>query len=281
MEPTTSPDDQAAEFLEQTADVVNEISGYGSLIVNSMYLIICGMVIIYLLYKLASRYLYPHVKNTRLIKVVFGALYVLVLVITALLVLRKIGIDVEWIGQLALVTVLIGAVVTFFLAPFFPRLPFRIGHMVEVNGVLGYVDSISSFHTSIRKFDGTIAFVPNALLMASRILNFSDQPFRRVEMQLSVNTDCDIGESKALFVRIMGADDRVLEQPAPPAVFVTNVTAAGVDLFAVCWVNNKDWFSARSDLWMKVIDAFLADERVAMSLPQQEVYVIDGNETTE
>ena len=279
MESTSTPDDQTSNLIEQTAEVVNDISGYGSLIVNSLYLIIVGMIVIYLLYKLASKYLYPYMQNTRLIKVVFGTLYVLVLVITALLVLKKVGVDVEWIGHLALVAVLIGAVVSFFLVPFLPRLPFKHGHMVEVNGVLGYVDAISTFHTSIRRFDGTIAFIPNAILMASKILNFSDIPFRRIEMKLSVNTDCDIGESKALFLRVMSDDERVLEDPAPPAVFVIVVTASGADLLAVCWVRNEDWFSTRSDLWMKVVDAFMADERVAMSLPQQEVYVIDGNET--
>lgn len=275
MEPNSTPDSQPADLIEQTAAVVNEIGGYGSLIVNSLYLIICGMVVIYLLYKLASKYLYPHMQNTRLIKVVFGTLYLLVLVITALLVLKKIGIDVEWIAPLVLVTVLIGSVVTFFLVPFFPRLPFKIGHMIEVNGALGYVDAITTFHTSIRKFDGTMAFIPNALLMASKILNFSDVPFRRIELKMSVNTDCDIEESKALFLRIMGEDERVLDDPSPPAVFVINVTAAGTDLFAFCWVKNEDWFSVRSDLWIRVVDAFLADERVAMSLPQQEVFVID------
>lgn len=280
MESTSTPDSQSADFIEQTAAVVNEIGGYGSLIVNSLYLIICGMVVIYLLYKLASRYLYPHMRNTRLIKVIFGTLYILVLVITALLVLKKIGIDVEWIAPLALVTVLIAAVVTFFLAPFFPRLPFKIGNMIEVNGVLGHVDAITTFHTSIRKFDGTIAFIPNALLMASKILNFSEMPCRRIEMKMSVNTDCDIEESRELFLRIMREDKRVLDEPSPPAVFVTNVNAAGTDLFAVCWVKNENWFSARSDLWMKVVDAFLADERVAMSLPQQEVFVINRNDTS-
>lgn len=280
MEPTSSPKNQSTDLAEQTAEVINQVSGYGTLIVNSLYLIICGMVLIYLLHKLASKFLYPHIQNRRLIKVIFGTLYVLVLVITALLVLRRIGVDVQWMGHLALVSVLIGAVVAFFMVPFFPRLPFRLGHIIEVNGVLGNVDAISTFHTSIRKFDGTIVFLPNAIVMASKILNFSDTPSRRIEMKLSVNTDSDIEESKALFLRLMGEDERVLEEPAP-AVFVTNVNAAGVELFAICWVKNEDWFGTRSDLWMKVVDAFLADERVAMSLPQQEVYVIDGSESTE
>ena len=143
--------------------------------------------------------------------------------------------------------------------------------------MLGTIDAISTFHTTLRKFDGTMVFVPNALVLASRIMNYSDTPSRRIEMKLNVNTDSDLDETKSLFIRLMNEDERVLDDPAPPAVFVMDANAAGVEMFAVCWVNNADWLSTRSDLWMKVVDAFIKDERVAMSLPQQEVYVIDGN----
>ncbi|MDA9982116.1 mechanosensitive ion channel family protein [Gammaproteobacteria bacterium] len=279
MEPTPSPEDQPVGLSEQTAEVVTQLSQYGSLIVNSLYLIVAGMIVIFLLYKIASKFLYPRTRHGRLIKVIFGTLYALVLVITALLALRKIGLDVENIGQLAIICVLIGAVVTFFLVPFFPRLPFRLGHLIEVNGVLGFVDAISTFHTTIRKFDGTMVFVPNALLMASKISNISETPSRRIEMNLSVNTDCDIEESKAHFLRIMTEEERVLDEPAP-AAFVLDANAAGVELLAFCWVKNKDWLKTRSDLWIKVIKAFMGDERVAMSLPQQEVYIIDDNDET-
>jgi small conductance mechanosensitive channel len=264
-------------MIDQTAEIVEQVGEYGSLIANGLYLIIGGMLVIFLLYKLASKFLYPYLKNTRLIRVVFGTLYVLVLVITALLALQQIGFDVEGIGHIVLIGVLICAVVTFFLVPFFPRLPFKLGHMIEVNGVLGFVDAISAFHTNIRKFDGTMVFIPNAVIMASKIANFSDTPTRRIEMKLSVNTDCNLEESKSLFLRFMSEDERVLGEPAPVA-FVMDANAAGVEILAICWVKNKDWFSTRSDLWLKVVGGFMGDDRVAMSLPQQEVYVIDGKE---
>ena len=283
MEPTpaTAPPEEEktlADITQETVEIVDQVSEYGNLIMGSLYLIIGGMISIYILHLIVSRFIYPYVKNTRLIKVVLGTVYVLVLVIIALMALKKIGFDTSVIGQLALLSVLIGAVIIFFLVPFFPRLPFLIGHMIEVNGELGIVDTISTFHTTLRKFDGTMVFIPNALLMASKIKNISDTPTRRVELALGVNTDSDLEETKELFIKTMTADERVLDDPAPPAVFVMNVNAAGVDMFAVCWVKNEDWLSARSDLWMKVVDAFSKDERVAMSLPQQEVYVIDENE---
>lgn len=92
------------------------------------------------------------------------------------------------IGQLAIVVVLIGAVLAFYLVPFLPKLPFMLGHMIETGGVLGIVESISTFHAQIRSFDGNIVFIPNALLMAGRIVNFSYTPIRRVELKFKC--DC-------------------------------------------------------------------------------------------
>jgi small conductance mechanosensitive channel len=276
MESKTSPQTLPADIAQQTTEIVEQVNEYGSMIINGLYLIIGGMLAVYLLYKLASKAIYPHVKDTRHVKVIFGTLYVLVLVITALLAFKQLGFDVNTIGKIVLTCVLIGAVVVFFLVPFFPRLPFKTGHMVELKGVLGIVESISAFHTKIRKLDGTMAFIPNSSIMTSEILNYSHIPIRRIEMQLSVNVDCDLEQSKKLFLRIMNEDKRVMNDPTP-TVNLVSANAAGVDILAFCWAKNEDWFGARSDLWLKVVDGFMSEDRVAMSLPQQEVYVIDGN----
>jgi len=280
MESNTIQKSNADSLLGNSSGVLGNLSEYGSLIVNGLYLIIGGMAIIYLLQKLATKLIYPRIKNKRLIMVFFGTLYVLVLVITALLALDRSGVNVEGISHLALVGVLIGAVLFFFLEPFIPRLPFKLGQMIDINGVLGTVDAISSFHTTIRKFDGTIVFIPNPVVIASKIMNYDDTPTRRIEIKLSVNNDSDLGETKALFLSLMGNDERVLSEPSPPFVYIAEVTASGVDMVAFCWVKNKDWITARSDLWLQLVDAFQSDDRIAMSLPQQEVFVFQDNENS-
>ena len=265
-----------SEAIQETLEIAEQVSEYGSLISSSLYFILGGMLVIFLLHKLASKVLYPYLKNRRLIKVVFGTLYVLILVIVTLMALRAVGLDVTLIGKIAILIVLTGAVIVFFLVPFFPRLPFKIGHMIESNGVLGFVDNISTFHTTIRKLDGTMAFVPNALVMATKILNYHDLSERRIEINISVNTDCNLRTAKALVLRIMNEDERVLESPALPKAFIVNATASGTDITAFCWVANADWFATRSDLWLNIVDAIAADDQVTMSLPQQEVYLLES-----
>jgi small conductance mechanosensitive channel len=276
---TETPDEviDPTATLEQAVDVVEQLSEYGSLLANSLYVLIIGMAIIFVLHKLASIFLYSRIKNARLMRVIFGTLYVLVFVITALLVLRSMGFEVRAVGQLALIGVLLGAVVTFFLVPFLPRLPFLLGHMVEINGALGIVDAISTYHTTIRKFDGTVVFIPNALVMASKIMNFHDTPTRRIELKLSVTPDSDLEYTKNLVVNLLSEDDRVLEEPAPPVVFIMSANAYSVDMKAYCWVLNENWLGGRSDLWLKLMNAFGSDARISLAIPEQKIVVSEQN----
>jgi len=257
-----------------TEEIVSQLSGYGLLISNSLYFMIAGMLVIFLLYKFANlflnRFLILKSKGKRLKMVIFGTLYVLVFVITALLVLERLGYDISAVGELAILTVLIGAVIAFFLVPFLPKLPFVIGNMVEISGVLGVVDSISTFHTILKTLDGNIVYIPNALLMASRIVNYHQTPNRRIELKMSVGVDCDLDLCKKFLFEIMSGDERVLADPAP-MVYVLDANAAGVEMVGFCWVGNNDWFSTRSDLWLRVVDKFQNDPAVKLSLDKQEV----------
>lgn len=271
---TTIDQVEVSEKLQQSVEVLGQLSTYGDLITKSFYFIAVGMLIIYILHRFTSKYLYPHMNNTRIIKVLFGTFYALILVVSVLMVLKKLGFDVSIIGKISILSVLVGSVFVFFILPFLPRLPFKIGHMVEINGTLGTVDSISTYHTTIRKFDGTIVFIPNTTVMSSKIMNYHDMPERRIEMNLEISTHSDISIAKELLLKTMSDDTRVLKDPAP-SIFITNADASGIKISTYCWVENGDWLSTRSDLWILVQKAFIQNSQLSMARTQQEVYIIN------
>ncbi len=274
METTTEVEAQpVVSALEGASHIVDQVSNYSTLITDSLYVIIGGMAAVFLLYKLTSKFLFPYVKHRRLLRVVFGTIYVLILVVTTLVVVNKVGIDTSAIGKIAIIAVLIGAVAVFFLVPFLPRLPFMTGQMIEVNGVMGTVDNISTIHTTIRTFDGAMVFLPNPLVLASKILNFSDIAERRIALNLTINLDADIEKVRGQIITIMNADERVLEDPAPLARVMT-ASAAGMSISALCWTKNEDFLNAQSELWIQVVKAFKADDSVSMVLPQQEIHIV-------
>ena len=268
-----SVEEKIDEIADTTVLVFDKLGDYGALIAGSLYLVLGAMLVIYIVHRLAGKFIYPHIKNKRFIRVFFGTLYIFVLVVMALLILERIGVPVQGVASLALTGVLIGSVVVFFLVPFLPKLPFFIGHMVEISGVLGVVSAISAFRVTIKQFDGTIVTLPTPAVMASVIKNFSQIPHRRIEIMLSVNNDSDLEQTRQVFFEVMSEDKRVLEEPSPPFTHVVNTTASGVDMMAYCWVKNEDWLATRTDVWLKLVHTFNTDERISMSLPQQELFI--------
>jgi len=264
------------QFIKSHSDeIAQQVGEYGYIVGDSLYLIVLGMLAVYLLHTLASKFLYPYLPNARLPRVIFGAMYVLVLVVTVLIALKKIGFDTGAIGPVAIVLVLVAAVVIYFLIPFMPRLPFMPGHMIETGGVTGIVDSISSFHTTLRKFDGNIVFLPNALVMASRIQNFSYTPTRRIELKLRLAAGCEPESAEQQLLAVVATDTRVLADPAP-VIYAIGADASGVDLVLYCWANNADFMAAQSDLWLQLVKLARDGQEFKLAIPGQEVQLRDA-----
>ena len=264
------------QFIRENSEVIaDQVSTYGYLVVDSLYFIVLGMLAVFLLHKIASKFLYPYLPNVRLLRVVFGAMYLLVLVMTVLIALRRIGLDTGGVGQIVILLVLVGAVLMYFLIPFLPKLPFMPGHVIETGGVMGVVDSISSFHTTLRKFDGTIVFLPNALVIASRIQNYSYTPTRRIEIKLAIASGCDPAAARQAVLGAVAAEPRVLAEPEP-AMYAMNADASGVEMTLYCWVNNADFLPVQSDLWLRLLQLTHADDGISLAMPRQAIHLTDA-----
>lgn len=260
------------DIADTAVSIFDTLAGYGSLIADALYLVVGGIIFIHLVHRLAAKVIYPRIKNKRFVRVLFGTLYVLVLVIIALLILEEIGVPVQGYAELTIAFVLIGAIVVFFLAPFLPKVPFFVGHIVEINDVFGTVSAIDVFRVTVKQFNGITVTFTTAAVMASQIKNYSDTPLLRIKIKLSVNNDSDLEQTGQVIMRVMREDARVLKEPKLPFTLVTDANASGVTLMAYCWVKNEDWLPTRSDIWLKLVHLFNTDETISMSLPQQEVF---------
>ena len=265
------PEPTVEEGIIEVVQAVDQLSHYGALIGKTLIVLICGLVAVSVLHKFAAQFLYPRLQNRRLLKVVFGSLYVMALVVASLLAIEQLGFETTRLARLAIVVVLIGSVIAFFLAPFFPRLPFKLGHMVDIDGVLGIVEAISTFHTTIRTFEGQLVHIPNQQVLNNPIVNYHDLPDRRVDLNLWMTTNSPISEVCDMATGLMRADSRVLDDPAPVA-FVISSGPQGTEISARAWVRNSDFFGARSDLWTRAVDAVNASDTMDFVKPQHEVY---------
>lgn len=265
--------------MEKIGEVFDNLGDYGAIILHSVYVLVIGVVVVLALQWLAAKYIYPHIKRRRLLRVVFGTLYALTVAASFLLALDNLGYDVEAIARLTLLLVLAGALISLLLSPYMPSLPFKIGNMVEIEGMVGIVDTITPFHTRIQTLDGKSIFFPNTKVIYTSIINYHFTPTRRIELQGMVDHTSDIDTAIQLLLEIMHDDPRVLDDPEPKAL-VKDVTPHGVKLAAMCWVANADWLLTKSDLWRAALAAFSRREDLSMALPKQEVHLV-GRDTTD
>ena len=260
--------------LPGVANTLTELNQFGAVVANSLYFLVVAIVLIFLVQKLARKFLFPRLANKRFAVVLILALHALVLVAALLLVLGRLGFDISVIAPVALLVVIVLAVLIFFVAPFLPTLPFKLGNMVEIEGVLGTVDSITPIFTHVLTFDGKTVFIPNTTVWAKSIVNYHSTPNRRIELQLNVSADHSLADARAVLSDIMRSDERVLDDPAP-ATRINAARADGIDMVGLCWVKNTDFLGARSDLYEKVVNAVQSDAGISLSLDKEQV-VLSG-----
>lgn len=173
----------------------------------------------------------------------------------ALLAAAGVAIGMAWSGLLA----------NFAAGVFLVVLrPFKAGDFVTVGGVMGTVKSIGLFVTELDSLDNVHHIVGNNKVFSENILNFSTNPYRRVDLvaQLShgVEPTDAIQRLRARLVKI----PNVVESPAPD-VFILEFNLAGPVLCVRPYTNNKYYWQVYFDT-----NAVIRDEFGAAGYPVPE-----------
>jgi small conductance mechanosensitive channel len=125
--------------------------------------------------------------------------------------------------------------------------PFRVGDSIKAAGSEGTVETIGMFSTVVKTADNAVITVPNSLIYAGTITNYTAESTRRVEMSVAISYEDSVGDAKALFGEMLRGDKRVLASPAPEVV-VSDLGPNGVGMIVRVWVATADVGGTRSDL---------------------------------
>jgi len=132
--------------------------------------------------------------------------------------------------------------------------PFRVGDTITAAGVNGTVDTIGMFSTVIKNADNVVITVPNSLVYAGTIQNFTAERNRRAEFLVWTSYDGSTSDALQLIRELVGGDDRVHQAPAPEVV-VQELGANGVCIAVRFWTDNAVLGAARSDMLERVKQA--------------------------
>lgn len=122
--------------------------------------------------------------------------------------------------------------------------PFAIGDYVESGGVAGTVEEISLNHTKLTTPDGLTALLPNKVLAASQVTNYTALGRRRIAWKMTASYDAPTEDVKAACCRAVKATEHILEDPAP-AVYLTAFGDSGIDYTVYCWALAGDFWATQ------------------------------------
>ena len=143
--------------------------------------------------------------------------------------------------------------------------PFSVGDCVEAGGVMGTVEEVQVFATTLRTGDNRAIIVGNAAVTGGSITNYSAKNTRRVDMVFGIGYSDDIGRAKAVLARVLEEDARVLDEPAP-TIGVVELADSSVNFVVRPWVKRDDYWGVYFDThervklamnWRRFIEASL------------------------
>ena len=125
--------------------------------------------------------------------------------------------------------------------------PFRVGDTVNIAGQDGVVEGIHIFQTRLHTLDNRDLVFMNGAVIAAPIFNYSQRPNRRCDISLTLPHDADLKRVFATVREAVGADARILDDPAP-YVAVSDILDRGIILVVQVWSAAKVMAAVRCDL---------------------------------
>ncbi len=149
--------------------------------------------------------------------------------------------------------------------------PYKVGDLIDAQGYLGIVKEIQIFVTILTTLDNKTVIIPNGPLSNGSLTNYSTQPERRVDWVFGIAYGDDYDTAKAMLLKMMEEDKRILKNPAP-FVALGELADSSVNLTVRAWVKASDYW----DVFFDMNEKFYKNaEQAGLSIPfpQMDVHL--------
>ncbi len=227
---------------------INFVTDYGPKIIGAILIYIIGSWIIKKLTNMLERVMmkkdYDEALQKFLSNLVGWALKVFLIIV----VISKLGVETtSFAAVIAAAGLAIGLALQGSLANFAGGVlliifkPFKIGDLIEAQGVTGVVKEIEIFTTKLTTPDNKLAIVPNGAMGNGNIINYTAEGKIRVDTMVGIGYDEDIKKAKTVLMEVLTSNPKVLQDPAP-SVNVANLGDSSVDLAVRPFCKPEDYW---------------------------------------
>jgi len=148
--------------------------------------------------------------------------------------------------------------------------PFKVGDYIETCGKEGTVKSISMFYTTLTTADNKEVQLPNGNLSNSEITNYTANPKRRLDIDLSVSYNTKIDKVKKVINEVINNNEYVLKDE-DNIIRLNNYADSALVFTLRVWVKREDYKDASFALKEECKEAF-DKNKIEIPYPQMEIH---------
>ncbi|WP_443939935.1 mechanosensitive ion channel family protein [Pedobacter sp. MW01-1-1] len=201
---------------------IGVVTVYGLKILAAVVIYIIGNWIIKRLTNLVSNLLGAKQFDASLQRFLISLFKVSLTVLMFLVIASQIGVDITgFAALLAGAGLAIGAALNGSLGNLAGGVmimifrPFKVGDMIEAQGLVGVVQEIGIFNTTMLSAENKTIILPNGALSTGVITNYTSHGNLRVDMVMAIALDMDVEKARKVAVEAMLQHPKILKTPAP------------------------------------------------------------------
>jgi len=210
-----------------------------------------------------------------LVRIIKGIIFLF----TLLVVLQQFGIQIfPLIAGLGVAGIGIGLALQGVFLNLFAGLsiiftnPFRVGEFIDILGEHGEVQAIDIFTTKLLHLDRSIVIIPNRKIIGEILHNFGK--IRQLDLMVGVAYTTDLTHALASVRRIVSANPRLLQDPAP-VIGIALLGDSSINISVKPWVAIQDYVPAQAELYQTIVEAFQTDH-IQIPFPQREIRMLNA-----
>ena len=153
--------------------------------------------------------------------------------------------------------------------------PFAVGDFVDVCGYSGTVKEIGIAHTTLKTVDNKSIYLPSSDVAKAKIVNYSREPLRRLDIKFSIGYKDDFEQAKKIILDTAESSGLVLHEPDMPFARVCSHGANSIDIQSRIWVKSENYWTLNFYMYEQVKKAF---DKAGINIPYNQLDVhIDNN----
>lgn len=149
--------------------------------------------------------------------------------------------------------------------------PYKVGDVVNVAGLMGKVDEIELFTTTIDTSDNRRIIVPNSSIFGAVIENVTHHKKRRVDVEVGVSYAADIDETRRVLTEAANATEGAYTEPEPAVVLIA-LGASSVDWSVRVWAPTSEFGNVKQAL-IRAVKMNLDAAGLEIPFPQMDLHV--------